>query len=35
MTDANMARMYVQAAGNDKAAAIALAKKNGWTLNIQ
>jgi len=33
MTDRNMARAYFQAAGNDKNAAIALAKNNGWNLN--
>jgi hypothetical protein len=32
MTDKNMARAYFQAAGNDRNAAIALAKNNGWLL---
>jgi len=33
MTDRNLAKTYFEAAGRDKAAAIALAKKNGWLLN--
>jgi hypothetical protein len=32
MTDKNMARAYFQAAGQDKQAAIDLARKNGWIL---
>jgi hypothetical protein len=32
MTDKNMARAYYQAAGNDRNAAVALAKNNGWLL---
>jgi hypothetical protein len=32
MTDKNMARAYFQAAGNDRNAAVALAKNNGWLL---
>jgi hypothetical protein len=32
MTDKNMARAYFQAAGNDRNAAVALAKNNGWIL---
>ena len=32
MTDKNMARAYFQAANSDRAAAVALAKNNGWIL---
>ena len=32
LTDKNIARLYYQAAGNDQATAVALAKKNGWTI---
>lgn len=32
MTDKNIARAYFQAAGNDKAQAQNLARKNGWTI---
>ena len=35
MRDRNVAKMYFQAAGNDPQRAMDLAKKNGWTLNIQ
>ena len=35
MRDRNVAKMYFQAAGNDPQQAMDLAKKNGWTLNIQ
>jgi hypothetical protein len=35
VTDPNIARAYVQAAGNDKDKAIDLAKMNGWTLNLK
>ena len=33
MTDLNMAKMYIQAAGGNRQAAIDLARNNGWILN--
>lgn len=34
LTDGGLAKRYFQAAGNDPAEAVNLAKKNGWTLNL-